>query len=732
MTGGHGSALAAHWPDPATRAALGVLSDALIATDAHGKVVYANSSAERLLGWGRGELEGKPVSVVLSPNLQDYLPAGTKAVRTAMKPLTGRPVRISSRRKDGSEISTELVLSLVECVDGPIVVAAIRLRMASHLSRWSELTATLFDALSHLEPQISPDAQLLKLLGTQLGCDMTSLWALTSNGQLRFREVWSDPESDPQGQFRSARAESVVDEVNLPQYVLSSGEPLRVPNLRQDERFSVGPAARAGLVTAIVFPVRYGGAVVGVVELFWAEPRQGDPDLLDLVRAVSRPVGEMLGALEHSVERERMLNELTIARARQEFVLRVTRLVAAARDYPSTVRQLAEVAVPVLGDLCLIDVVDEDGTFTRMAAHHHDSAVSHLVKELQTDFAPEPGGRHPTIEVLASGSSRWSGDMTEDFLRATTRNDRHYEIVKALGFESFMALPLVAGDTILGTLTLVSAGSGRHFDADDLAWAEQLASQVSSVLDRARRHQLEADVSHRLQRSLLPEILPVLENIELGARYLPATKHSDVGGDWYDVVEQDDKLALVVGDVAGHDIRAATVMGKLRHGLALLLSEGLPPGEALTRLNRFARSSTVDRLATVLVVIVDYDSDQVAMCSAGHYPPVLRTEDSCRLVRLRPCPPIGVRWTEKCEEFSIPLTVGDLVLFTDGLVDQRTTDLEARLGELEVSVSLGPREPEALCDHVLSALLIPGDDRSDDVAILAASVRGGRTAKQLS
>jgi PAS domain S-box-containing protein len=729
MTGGNGSELAANWPDPATRAALGALSEALIATDAHGKVVYANSSAEQLLGWGRGELEGEPVSLVLSPNLQDYLPTGAEAVRTAIGPLTGRPVRISSRRKDNTEFSTELVLSLVECVDGPIVVAAIRSRTVSHLSRWSELTATLFDALSHLEPEASPDTQLLKLLGTQLGCHMTSLWALTPNGQLRFREVWSDPESDPQGQFRSARAESLVDEISLPQYVLSSGEPLRVPNLRRDERFAAGPAARAGLVTAIVFPVRYGGAVVGVVELFWAEPRQGDPDLLDLVRAVSRPVGEMLGALEYSVERERMLNELTIARARQEFVLRVTRLVAAARDYPSTVQQLAEVAVPVLGDLCLIDVLDEDGTtFTRMAAHHHDSDVSDLVKELQTDFAPEPGGRHPTIEVLASGSSRWSGEMTEDFLRATTRNDRHYEIVKALGFESFMALPLVAGDTVLGTLTLVSAGSGRRFDADDLAWAEQLAFQVSSVLDRARRHQLEADVSHRLQRSLLPEVLPVLENIGLGARYLPATKHSDVGGDWYDVVEQDGKLALVVGDVGGHDIRAATVMGKLRHGLALVLSEGLAPGEALTRLNDFARSSTVDRLATVLVVIVDFDSDQVVMCSAGHYPPVLRTEGSCRLVRLRPCPPIGVRWNEKCEDLAMPLTVGDLVLFTDGLVDQRTTDLEARLEELEVSVSLGPREPEALCDHVLSELLTPGDDRPDDVAILAACVKGGRGA----
>lgn len=695
------------------------LAEAVIAFDAHGTIAYANPAAEELLGWEPGTLAGRPVTEVVPPLLRADLPIGTD-VRVEVERLVGKQLSTLSRRRDGTEIPTEVVLSLIGRGSEQLVIGSIRPRTNAHLSRWSELTAMLFDTLGQADADTSADAQLLRVLGQQLNFDVATLWALTSHGILLCRHVWSDPVTDPHGRLSVARPSSSEPGASLPHHVLSSGEPLWIPDLSGDPRFSAGSAAQAGLTTAVVFPVRYGGYVVGVVELFTRDAREADPGLVDLVRAVSRPVGELLGALEDAAERERLLRELAVARERQEFVLEASRVVAAGSDYPATLRRLAAVAVPSLGDLCLIDLIDEQGVFTRMASHHRDPSKAELVKELERDFPPDAHGLLPTVDVAAQGRSRWSAQLSDEFLRATTRNQRHYEIVKALGFESYMAVPLIAGVRVLGTLTLVSAGSGRRFGSEDLDWAEQLASQVASVLDRARRHQLELEMSHALQESLLPEVFPDAPGIELAARYVPATRYAEVGGDWYDVVGDQDRLALIIGDVEGHDLHAATVMAKLRHGLALLLSEGLSPAESIVRLSRFARRSSIDRLATVLIVVVDFRQRQLIMASAGHYPPVLRTQGHAELVALTPSAPIGVesKWPE---DISAPLSAVDLLLFTDGLVEQPTADLSARLDELVDAVAAGPQAPGALCGSVLASL-VPGSERSDDIAILAASI----------
>ena len=274
-----------------------------------------------------------------------------------------------------------------------------------------------------------------------------------------------------------------------------------------------------------------------------------------------------------------------------------------------------------------------------MACHHRDPTKADLVRELRERYPPDPNGRHPTVDVVAQGRSRWSGVMTDSFLRTTCRDDRHYQIVRTLGFESYMAVPLMANGRVLGTVTLVSAGSGRRFDSEDLDWAEQLAVQVSSVLDQARRHQHEATVSHTLQRSLLPGSLPVVEGVELAARYLPATTYAEVGGDWYDVVADGDRLCLVIGDVEGHDLHAATVMANLRHGLCLLLAEGISPSEALDRLNRFSLRSNLDRMATLLITDIDLSTGTMSVASAGHFPPVVRRFGGAELVDVDPVPP---------------------------------------------------------------------------------------------
>ena len=150
-----------------------------------------------------------------------------------------------------------------------------------------------------------------------------------------------------------------------------------------------------------------------------------------------------------------------------------------------------------------------------------------------------------------------------------------------LEFTSYVTVPLrLRDEQVLGTVTLVSAGSGRRFSEKDLVLAEQLAEQVSSVVIRARAYDRERRISHELQRHLLPDAIPAIAGWDVAARYRPAAVGVEVGGDWYDVVPISEHLvALVVGDVEGHDLGAARIMSRLRHTLGLLAAGGAGAGQ---------------------------------------------------------------------------------------------------------------------------------------------------------
>ena len=244
---------------------------------------------------------------------------------------------------------------------------------------------------------------------------------------------------------------------------------------------------------------------------------------------------------------------------------------------------------------------------------------------------------------MRSARSSWSPRMSEDFLRRTSKDQHHLEITKELEFTSYMTVPLMVGDRVLGTVTLVSAGSGRRFTEADLAGAEELAAQVAGVVERARQFDWERQISRTLQQSLLPDRLPAIPGLALACKYLPAAEDAEVGGDWYDAVSVDkDRVALIVGDVEGHDMVAASVMGRLRHGLALLLTEGASPQEAIKRLNGFVVASAMSHIATVLVADVEMRTGAVRVASAGHAPPIVVDRSGSRVMSIQPGPPLGI------------------------------------------------------------------------------------------
>jgi PAS domain S-box-containing protein len=709
----------AQWPPEDIRRVVDAIGDGLLFTDPSGRVLYANPATEDLLSWPRGALVGKPIDALLSPKYTQWTERFESLFTGDSADLLGKPLDVSLVRQDGSEVRVDLVISVGTSLSGhQAVIGVLRPHTGQLVERLSTFTQHLLDVLTASSSE-APAEQLLEALGRRLGWDAAALWGLESDGSLVCRGVWTTPDAPARAFVEEKVHHPDHDSGGLARLVMEHGEPAWFTDIASNARFT-SPAIRAdGLVSACAFPIRYGGQSVGAVKMMSRSRKETDPDLIELIGAVSGHIGEILHALEQAAEREELVEELETTQRRHQFLLQANRVVSEATDYLQTLERLADVAVPALGDLCLIDVIDEEGLIRRLVSRHGDPAKQGLADELRMHYAPDPRGQHPSADVMTTGKSRWSAQMTDTFLRATTREDRHFAILKELSFASYMTVPLMVDDHVRGTVTLVSAGSGRRYSVRELEGAEELAAQIAGVVERARRFDREQHISHTLQRSLLPDRLPVVAGLSLAARYLPAANDVEVGGDWYDVVPlEGGAAALVVGDVQGHDMVAASVMGRLRYGLALLLSEGATPGDALSRLNEFLMASEIDHIATVLVAIVEPSSGLLQLASAGHPSPFSVGADGVRVVKVSPGPPLGVDRARFPEEVT-SIDEETLVLFTDGLVERRYRHLEEGLDLLyRTAATSDRRDPDQLVDRLLQVLM--ADHRgADDVAILA-------------
>ncbi len=718
------TALEPSLPVPGVRAVLDGLLDAIVATDERGEIRYANVAAERLLGWPHGSLTGRSALDLVPDSLRgEGLEHGFEAFFDhKAEALLGRRLPAVIKRADGSHVHTELVLSMFDHpLAGRVIVGILRSRDDRKLQRWSELTTELIEILADAPIDDPPAERLLSTLGRRLDWDVTTLWALTADEQLICRHVWTRTPTTAPAFAREKAADPTSGSEGLPRWVVEHGEPLWVTDLMRDRRFVTDSLVTDRLQSAYAFPIRYRGRCLGIVKMLSRYQRERDPSVVELMDAVGGHLGELLHASAQAAEREELVDELLEARQRNEFLLLATQVLSEVTDYREMVERLARISVPVLADLCLIDIEDEDGRMRRMAAWHADPAKRSLTEELRHSYPPDPAGVHPTIEVMRTGRSKWSADMDDEFLRATSRDDRHYAILKTLGFTSYMTVPLRLPDhRVLGTVTLVSAGSGRRYSEKDLGLAEQLADQVSSVVIRARAYDRERRISHELQRHLLPDAIPSVTGWDVAARYLPAAVGVEVGGDWYDVVPIDEHLvALVVGDVEGHDLGAARIMSRLRHMLGLLILEERTPGKALERLNRVSLSGMGERLTTVLVGVLDTTTAEVSFASAGHPPPVLIASGQALEVPVPPGPPLGVQLCSY-KEHGFHLDEGCLVMFTDGLVERRGVHIDERLAQLESSLRASPStEPGQVADFVIDAMTA-NDHRSDDIVVLTA------------
>lgn len=433
---------------------------------------------------------------------------------------------------------------------------------------------------------------------------------------------------------------------------------------------------------------------------------------------------DVTGRRAAEAARDELQDRLAVVRRQQEFLLRASDVLTGATDYADTLEQLATIAVPTVADLCLVDIVESD-ELRRMAGRHADPARQPVVDRLRP-FVPRLDGDHPAAQVVRDRTTRWASHVDRAWLRSTTRSPEHWDAVDRLQFSGYVAVPLTAGDAVLGVVTLVRT-EGRTFTADDVVLAEELAGRLALVVAKARRYDREHEIAMTLQRSMLTA-LPDLDPLRVAARYVPAHADTQVGGDWYDafVLPGEDPV-IAIGDVGGHDVAAASTMGQVRNVVrALALGRSGRPAEVLTALDELNTALRITDFTTVVYGVLGTAPDggrRLRWSSAGHPPPLLLHADGrSELLPGRAGTVVGVvvPGLERVDHVHDLPPGSTLLLYTDGLVERRGSSLQHGLERLQrVAAPLARETVEDVCDGVLAALT---GRPEDDVAVLAVRI----------
>jgi PAS domain S-box-containing protein len=442
------------------------------------------------------------------------------------------------------------------------------------------------------------------------------------------------------------------------------------------------------------------------------------------------------------------------ARERLALVNEANTRIGSTLDMTRTAEELVSVAVPRLADLAMIDLLesvvqgDEPVSGRILGTVPVRRLAMGSVLEGMPEAVTQPGdltsypAHSPVAECLETGRTVGCSGPDNIARWANVGAARAASVIRHQ-FKSMILIPIRARGTVLGVAVFTRHQRPEPFADDDLLLAEEIVSRAAVCLDNARRYSREHATVLALQRSLLQQRQPEQSAVEVATRYLPAHSGIAVGGDWFDVIRLSGcRVGLVVGDVAGHGIRAAATMGRLRTAVQTLADVDLEPEELLTRLDDvvarlaaeqdLSAGALADLSATCLYAVYDPVSRRCTMARAGHpVPAVLTPGGTVDFVDLPAGPPLGLGGLP-FEEAEVELPEGSLlVLYTDGLIESRQRDIDAGLSAMRnvlsnVRVRPGDPAPAApslgtICDNLVAALL--PEPAGDDAALLVARTR---------
>jgi GAF domain-containing protein len=334
----------------------------------------------------------------------------------------------------------------------------------------------------------------------------------------------------------------------------------------------------------------------------------------------------------------------------------------------------------------------------------------------------------PYFRCMDTGAPVLESTISESQARSIAKAWRRKPVGKLLSGASMLMLPLIARGTMLGFFACTRQEGFRRFDAYDVEIGMDFAARAAVFIDNARRYSREHATALTLQRSMLPTGLSYPSSVEVKHRYLPGSKLIEVGGDWYESIAlPGGRVALVVGDVAGHGVRAAVTMGRLRTAIHTLAMLELAPAESLQQLDELMHTlgEREPHFATCAYAVYDAVSGECEIAVAGHLPPLLvHPNGSNELLDVPPAPPLGIGDGEEIESRLFKIEDGSLfVLYTDGLVENKGQDISDGLARLQGIFGEGsPTRPlEDLCKATLDGVY--SDHQRDDIAVLIARLR---------
>jgi len=415
------------------------------------------------------------------------------------------------------------------------------------------------------------------------------------------------------------------------------------------------------------------------------------------------------------------------ANARLDLLERAGSQIGTTLDVRRTARELAALAVPELADRIVIDLCDEmlqgEDPPGRCAGPLRFRRVAVRDAKTKTKIGYKVGDlitvpvTNPHAAAFLQGKPLLARNPAE-IRRQFPYSPGNAEALLARGVHTSIRVPLTARGATLGLAAFSRAEHPEPYDQADVRLVSDLAARAAVHIDNARLYTREHDAAVTLQRSLLPRDIPQVAGLDIAYRYQPASRAAQVGGDWFDVIPLDDgQAALVVGDVTGHSIHAAAVMGQLRTTTATLARLGCPPEQIMTQLSGVVAAHGDEAGATCLYAAYDPKSRRCRLTSAGHLPPALRRLGG--RVEFLDVPGgvmLGVGpGRYPATDIDLPAGVV-LALYTDGLVEQPGQDIGAGLSRLARALGASPaRSLDDLCDSVLASL---GPPVRDDIALL--------------
>ncbi|MEV7184327.1 SpoIIE family protein phosphatase [Kitasatospora sp. NPDC093102] len=532
-------------------------------------------------------------------------------------------------------------------------------------------------------------------------------------------------------------------------WCLAHRKPVLVPRMDEEGMawFADDPVRRAAareqnVLSFMVVPLIARGTPVGVAGFYrtLAERPYEDDDVALAGELAVRAAVSIDNALlftrerDAAAARQRALDEACAAQQRLSLLNEASNRIGTTLDLHRTARELVEVVIPRFADFVTVDLREAVLGGEEPGPVQAQGPV--LMRAVAVGNTDSRGGMHEAADQVGETSqsaelyaqslhtrrSILVAEVTEEDLRQIVASPDRVQPSLDAGVHSYLMVPLVARGQVLGGAEFVRTRNPAPFGPADRSLAEELAARTALAIDNGRLYRRERDTALTLQRSLLPQEVHRTLGLDLAYRYLPSSVVSEVGGDWFDVVPlSSGRVALIVGDVMGHGIRAAATMGQLRTVARTLITLDLDPARVLYRLDEATATVGEGQFATCVCVVYDPVDRRCTAASAGHLPPVVAdTEGRAHLVELPSGTPLGVGgFAFESAEFTLP-EEGILTLYTDGLVERRGQDLDEGLRLLCRTVADRRGSLEQTCDAVLSRLTERTSE--DDIAVIMAQV----------